>query len=156
MKTENRNKLLLMLAVLILVILGCTELTVKNNTDVPIRITVTMPKESVPESVLLDRFESDTFFSDYDGTYTLTAIADEDYRARLMELRDDMNMLLIEGFAVLSVNDIRTLTNKISNIGKLLENMDSVSCSGYIEEDGKANASVTVDVNAGQIVVNCN
>ncbi len=100
MKTENRNKLLLMLAVLILVILGCTELTVKNNTDVPIRITVTMPKESVPEFVLLDRFESDTFFSDYDGTYTLTAIADEDYRARLMELRDDMNMLLIEGFAV--------------------------------------------------------
>ena len=156
MKKENRNKLLLMLAVLVLVMLACAELTVTNKTERPIRITVVLPDFVGPETVLLGANDSREFTSDTGGTYTLTAIVDDEYRARLTTLRDDATLLMFGKLKDLSANDIDKITRRLSNLSKLIENMNTVSCSGHLEEDGNANAEVVVNVNAGEIEVNCN
>ncbi|MFH2129333.1 MAG: hypothetical protein ABIK68_03085, partial [bacterium] len=140
MKKENRNKLLLALGVLVLVMLGCSELVVSNTATIPVRIVVSMPGESVPETLLLAAADSDNFFSDYDGQYTVSAVADDVYRSRLYKARDDMTMMLLGQFESLSQEEISKLTESLGEINQLLENMETVSCSGHVDDENSGYA----------------
>lgn len=53
MRKKNLKKLILTAAVLALLALSCSELTVENNTSNSVRILVTMPGEGGPETILL-------------------------------------------------------------------------------------------------------
>jgi hypothetical protein len=155
MKKINRNKLLLALGTLVLIMLACSELTVSNSATIPVRIVVSMPGESVSETVMLKSNDTDTFYSDYDGQYTVSAVADDVYRSRLTETRDHMTMLLLGEFDTLSQEEISRITRDLGQINELLENMETVSCSGTVSDDVSGFAEVAFDLNTGKLSIKC-
>ncbi|MFN2145738.1 MAG: hypothetical protein ACK2T7_10325 [Anaerolineales bacterium] len=142
MEKKNRNKLLLMLAIIILAMLSCADLYVQNNTQAKLRVMVSMPGESVAETALIPAGQDDIFVSDYSGQYTVQAMPDEEYRASLMDLKETMQTLLVTGFSYMDVEEIKLYIQKISNIDKILDSLDTIACSGEIDDE-----SLTVEIN---------
>ena len=156
MKNNNRNKLMLLAAVLLLIALGCSELTVKNNASNPVRIVVTMPGESVPETVLLDVGESDYFVSDYDGTYTVTAVMDESWRDKLKETREELTLMLLGQFGEMEQVEISRITRALGQIETLLDKeMQPVSCSGSVNDETSGYAVIEVHLSGIGLTITC-
>ena len=156
MKKENRKKLLLILAALALAALACSELTVENQTGSPVRVVVTMPGESVPETVLLETGDSDLFVSDYEGAYTVTAVLDEAWRDKLKTTRDELTLILLGNFNYLDQEEISRLTKQLGTINALLdEELQPVACSGSVSDENSGYAVVEVHISGRGITVTC-
>ena len=152
MNKKNRNKLLLMLAVIVLVLLSCSEVYVLNELVLKVRVMVTMPGESVPETALLTPQDSDAFFSDYEGAYTVRVMLDEEYRATLQNSRESMQILLAVGLGELTPAKISECIKEIERIDKLLENKDALSCGGETVEGEAVDVIISNDPNTKKII----
>ena len=156
MRKNNRKKLLLIAAVLALLALSCSDLTVENNTSSPVRIVVTMPGESVPETVLLSKGDSEYFVSDYSGTYTVTAVLDESWRDKLKAARDELTLMLLGQMNELDQEEISRITRQLGQIESLLDaDMQPVSCSGNVNDEVSGNAVIEVHLSGIGLMVTC-
>ncbi|HKJ28324.1 MAG TPA: hypothetical protein VJ965_11845 [Anaerolineales bacterium] len=156
MKKNSRNKLMLIAAVLALMALSCSELTVENKTTNPVRIVVTMPGESVPETILLSEGDSDFFVSDYSGTYTVTAVMDESWRDKLTGIRDELTLMLLGQMGQMDQEEISRITRQLGKIESLLDaEMQPVSCSGSVDDETSGYAVIEVHLSGNGLMISC-
>ena len=156
MKNESQRKLLLILGILALLALACSDLTVTNETSNLIRVVVTMPGESVSETALLDAGDSDFFVSDYEGTYTVTAVMDEAWRNKLKATRDELTLILLGNFDDLDQEEISRMTKQLGMINDLLdEELQPVSCSGSVKEDKSGYALIEIHLSGKGLMISC-
>ena len=156
MRKKNQHKLILIAAVLALLALSCSDLTVENNTSSAVRVVVTMPGESVPETVLLKEGDSEYFVSDYSGTYTVTAVMDESWRDKLKAARDELTLMLLGQFNELDQDEISRITRQLGRIESLLDaEMQPVSCSGRVDDEVSGYAVIEVHLSGNGLMVSC-
>lgn len=156
MDKQNRNKLLLILAVLVLLALSCSDVSVQNYTTSAVRVIVAMPGESVPETTVISAGDSEIFLSDISGTYTITAVLDESWRDKLKATRDEITLILLGDLNNMDQEEISRLTRGLGKINDLLDkDLKPVSCSGEVDDEVSGNVTIEVHPSGVGITVRC-
>jgi hypothetical protein len=142
---KKHKKPLVILLVLIILSLACGELTIYNNSVYPVRVIVKLPDGNGTDSIVLKGGGAATYYSDTDGSYTVTAVLDEDAVNEMIKLRSNLQGFLvdpeIEELTGISISDS---VKELLSISDTIQSKYKVSCSGVLKEDEEATASISV------------
>ncbi|MBN2043736.1 MAG: hypothetical protein JW757_01850 [Anaerolineales bacterium] len=134
-----------MLFALSLAMLSCTEVLVKNTTQAPVRVQIYMPGWTSFESRRLDPNDSYMFQAEEEGTYFVSAVADDEYIAECKQVREDLTYLLTTNADMLSNQELQNLLLQITNLKDMINKMNAVGCSGEVTRDNTP--VVTISLN---------
>jgi len=154
---QNNKKLLVVLVVLVSFSLACGTLTIYNNDNVfPVRVVVVLPDGNGSDSIVLKAGGKATYYSDTDGSYSVTAILDEDAVNEMRKLRSSLRELLFDpGYEELTGDLISDAVDKLFVISYTIQSQYQVSCSGMLKEDEEATVSIEFDVTDQKIEISC-
>lgn len=152
---KNTKRILLALVVLIIVTLACATLEVENTSDIPVRINVHMSGGSGSNYLLLEGKESEYFFSEFSGPYSVSVIADESYREMLTMVRDSLIKTFQAKSGVASAEEIEKVVKDIEKVNTSLANIGRVSCSGTLQNDGDSTVYIDYDTSNGDWSLKC-
>jgi hypothetical protein len=156
MEKKTRNKLLLILAVLVLLALSCSEVIVQNDTASPVRVIVAMPGESSPETTVILAGDAEIFLSDISGTYTITAVLDEAWRDNLRATRDEITLILLGNLNTIDQEEISRLTRALGKINDLLDkDLNPISCSGEVNDEVSGNVTIGIHLSGVGLAIRC-
>ena len=144
MKTVNR-RVYLMIAVMALAALACTQLTVTNESNWQLRVAVTLPGSSRPDVYTYGRGESYDYYPDSAGSYTITIYPGDDY----VEVMNRLKYKVMDALAepdIWATDQIVHLVSDINTIDKILANLQGQSCTGTLVEDETVTATLNINV----------
>jgi len=140
---KSNQKLLLISIVLVMFSLACGELTVYNNSNYPVRVIVKLPDGNGMDSIVIRGGGAATYYSDVEGSYSVTAVLDEEAKDEMVKLRSDLQQLLIDSEEIPGLS-ISEPINDLISITKTIQAKYEASCSGVLKEDEEAVASISV------------
>jgi hypothetical protein len=155
MKT-SKNHLRMFIAILGLAALACSELTVVNNTDVAMRVVIKLPEGKGVDTQVIQHGSSETYYSDIEGPYSVSAMLDEEAREFMIKLKTRIQEILTDP-KKLSYTDekLSTLNNSVIVIDKWLVNNQEVSCGGVLSEDKLTIATISFNEDTSKFVISC-
>jgi hypothetical protein len=152
MKRVN-HRLALIVAVMALAALACTQLTVTNESNWQLRVAVTLPGSSRPDVHVYERGESHDYYPDSAGSYKITIYPGEDYIEVMNNLKFKVQDFLLEP-DIWSPDQIVHLVSDMNNIDKILADLQGKSCTGTLVEDGTVTAKLNINV-SGEYSLEC-
>jgi len=152
MKTQKRT--LLLIAVLGLVTMACGTLSVANQSDYKVLVSVTLPGASRADSHLYQAGEVYDYYPDTGGEYTISVIPQEDYVAEMDRLRASIAFEIFAYQSVIRPEHVLELTEKLANIERTLSSLTTHACSGRLMEDENVRATINLTKEA-EIILQC-
>ena len=145
---------MLLAVVFALITLACGTLSVTNQSEYKAVVSVNLPGSSSTDSHLYKPGETYDYYPETSGKYTISIIPQEDYIARMDDLRLQV-LLTLHGYqSVIRPEYVVELIEQLADIDRTLSSLTSHSCSGNFLEDSNITATFNMS-NEGEITLTC-
>jgi hypothetical protein len=154
--SKNKRKLVLLIVVLGLFTMACsmTTLSVANQSDYKVLVSVTLPGASGADSHVYQPGEVYDYRPGSGGSFTISVIPQEDYVAEMDKLRAVIVRALFDYQQSIIPETLIDLTEQLADIDRNLSSLTTHSCQGNIMEDSNVMATINISKD-GQITLYC-
>ena len=154
--SKTKRRLILVMAVYGLITLACskTNLSVANQSDYKVLVSVTLPGASGADSHIYLPGEVHDYNAGSGGSYTISVIPQEDYVAAMDKIRENIILTLYSYQDVIRPKYVVELTEKLANIDRTLSSLTAHACSGNLMEESNVMATINI-TNEGKIELYC-
>jgi len=149
-----KRRLTLLAAVFGLITLACGTLSVSNQSNYKVLVSVTLPGASSTDSHIYQPGEVYDYSTESGGSYTLSVILQEDYVAEMDRLRTSILLTLYGYQTVIRPAYVVELTEQLASIDKTLSSLTTHSCTGNLMEDSNVMATINM-TKEGKITLYC-
>ena len=132
-----------------LITLACSAstLSVANQSNFKALVSVTLPGASGADSHVYQPGEVYDYYPGSGGSYTISVIPQEDYVAKMNQIRASIIETLYGYHTKISPSQVAELTEMLASIERTLSSLTSHSCSGNMMED--SNVMATINMTGG-------
>jgi hypothetical protein len=134
--------------------LACNTLSVSNQSDYKVLVSVVLPGASGADSHIYQPGEVYDYYPGSGGRYTISVIPQEDYVAEMDELKANIILALTTKYDVMQPNVFVELTEKLAKIEKTLSSLTTHSCSGNLMDESNLMATINMTKD-GEISLYC-
>jgi hypothetical protein len=134
--------------------LACNTLSVSNQSDYKVLVSVVLPGASGADSHIYQPGEVYDYYPGSGGRYTISVIPQEDYVAEMDELKANIILALTTKYDVMQPNVFVELTEKLAKIEKTLSSLTTHSCSGNLMDESNVMATINMTKD-GEISLYC-
>lgn len=154
MKKKLLNPLFLMLAVLLS---GCTDLVVSNQSNFPVKIVASPPGWEGNATKEISGGGQETFTSSVGGPYTVYVIPGERYGEYFSRDKAELESLITSPDA--TPEQIKDASERLVSLKKRMDayfkNQMAASCGGMLQDYGTATAVITYDEGSQTFMISC-
>ena len=151
---KPKRRLIFLAVVFALTTLACGTLSVANQSDFKVLVSVTLPGSNSTDSHLYKPGEVYDYYPESSGKYTISVIPQEDYIKEMDRLRTNILGTLYINQNTLESDMIIPLTKRLATIEQTLSSLTTHSCSGNFVDDSSISAAVNMS-KQGEITLTC-
>ena len=132
----NAHTITGLLALLMMLLSGCSFIRILNNSDAPITVLVRSPDSGKGYTRNLRPEQVVDVFSSYGGRYTVTVILTERYKQTLDDIRNTISERLFKERATLTGEEVTRLVNNLNQVEQLIDDLakPGATCSGQLPD----------------------
>ena len=140
-----------------IILSGCSFIRVQNVSEANVRVLVRTPDSNRGYTRVVTSGSVIDVFSSHGGRYTITTLPNEQYRALLNDLQQQVSERLFTEGKTLSAADVARLVERLNDIDHLLATLGDAdtSCSGNVGDFDTAVAVVVWDETQQQWALTC-
>jgi hypothetical protein len=151
------RRLFFLLTLLGIFLTGCSFVRIQNVSDTSITVAVRVPDSGKAYTRNIRPGQVVDVFTSHGGSYTVTMIPSERYKAALFNLREIVTRRLFEERSTLSGDDVTRLVANLNEIDSLIDDLanEGASCQGTVPDFDTSVVVVVFDIAQDEYVISC-